>query len=69
MHFALVVLWAGAAPPPPDEPVPRDRLQRAARLAMTTRDLHEAIDRWRATTDPFIARAKERGRGSRCRAG
>jgi membrane-bound lytic murein transglycosylase B len=50
MLFALVVLWAGDAPPPPDEPVPRDPSQLAARLETTTRDLHEAIDRWRATT-------------------
>jgi membrane-bound lytic murein transglycosylase B len=49
MLLALVVLWAGGAPPPPDEPVPRDPPQLAARLATTTRDLNEGIDRWRAT--------------------
>jgi membrane-bound lytic murein transglycosylase B len=48
MLLALVVLWAGGTPPPPDEPIPRDPPQLATRLAATTRDLHEAIDRWRA---------------------
>ena len=50
MLFAFIVLWAGTAPPQPDEPVPRDPPRLAARLATTTRDLQAAIDRWRATT-------------------
>src|SRR5262245_2159451 len=49
MLFAFVVLWAGGAPPRPDEPVPRDPPQLAARLTTTTQDLDEAIDRWRRT--------------------
>src|SRR5262245_33874158 len=50
MLFAFVVLLTGGTPPPPGEPVPRDPPKLAERLTTTTRDLHEAIDRWRATT-------------------
>ncbi|HKF15364.1 MAG TPA: transglycosylase SLT domain-containing protein [Gaiellaceae bacterium] len=50
--FALAALVAGAAPPPPDAPVPRDPPRLAARLATTTRDLREAIDGWRAAKSP-----------------
>jgi len=49
MLFAFIVLWAGGTPPPPEKPVPRDPPQLAASLVTTTRDLDEAIDRWRAT--------------------
>jgi hypothetical protein len=47
--LALLALWAGAAPPAPGAPVPREPRQLAARLATTTRELREAIDRWRAS--------------------
>jgi membrane-bound lytic murein transglycosylase B len=50
--LAFVALWAGGMPPQPDEPIPRDPPRLAARLATTTRDLDDAIDRWRATTRP-----------------
>ena len=50
--FALAALLAGAAPPPPDAPLPRDPPRLAARLATTTRDLREAIDGWRAAKSP-----------------
>ena len=50
--LALAALLAGAAPPPPDAPVPRDPPRLAARLATTTRDLRVAINRWRATKSP-----------------
>ena len=45
--LALVLLWAGTAPPSPSAPVPREPRRLAARLATTTRDLLDAIDRWR----------------------
>ena len=41
----------GGGPPPPGAPIPRDPAPLAARLEMTTRDLADAVDRWRASGD------------------
>jgi membrane-bound lytic murein transglycosylase B len=47
---ALLAFLAVAAsgPPQPDAPIPRDPAALAARLETTTRDLADAVDRWRA---------------------
>jgi membrane-bound lytic murein transglycosylase B len=46
--LASLVLMAGG-PPPPGAPIPRDPAALAARLETTTRDLADAVDRWRAS--------------------
>jgi transglycosylase-like protein with SLT domain len=45
--FVFLVLLT--APPPPGAPIPRDPAELTARLEQTTRDLHDAIDLWRAS--------------------
>jgi membrane-bound lytic murein transglycosylase B len=46
--LASLALMAGG-PPPPGAPIPRDPVALAARLETTTRDLADAVDRWRAS--------------------
>jgi membrane-bound lytic murein transglycosylase B len=47
--LAFLAFGAGAAPPPPRAPIPRDPAALAARLEATTHDLAGAVDRWRAS--------------------
>jgi hypothetical protein len=45
----LLALLALAAPPPPSAPIPREPATLARTYEATTRDLADAVDRWRAS--------------------
>jgi membrane-bound lytic murein transglycosylase B len=47
--LAAVALAAPAAAPPPDAPLPSGAARIAQRLAVTTKSLDAAVERWRAT--------------------
>jgi membrane-bound lytic murein transglycosylase B len=49
LALLAAVAWALAAAPPPDAPIPREPAQLAARYDSTTRELHAAVERWRAS--------------------